>query len=450
MDPGIIIFLILSLYLCGCMILYLLKPHVTTYEVNEGSMAADYSYKGIAIRQEQIVDMENSGYVTYYARNLEKAGAQTKVYSIDEKGQIKNLLSDDSISATNLTDEQLRQINSSVSSFYNDFSDINFGEAYSFKQLIENTTIQLIEQTLIENAVTLGEDASFHVFNSAVDGVISYIIDGFEGIGAKDVTTEMLSDDYEYKPVDLRDNKELVNAGDKAYKVITEDEWSIVIKTDSDIAKKLLEEEYVRIEFKKDKTKANGKVDTWQKGSDTFVSFTFTNSMIRFAADRYVDISFELDNISGLKVPKSSIAEQELYVIDKSFVTTGASGEVNTVYYETYDENGAPVGQSFQLDIAYETENTIYINKDDDSVLSEGATLKSSGNSQERMTVGKTEKLKGVYEYNKGYAVFCPINILYEGEEYCIISSKSKYGLAKYDYIVLNSDSIEGAVPIYR
>ena len=141
MDPGVIVFLILAVYLFGCMVLYLLKPHVTTYEVNDGSMATDYSYTGIAIRSEQVVNTDKSGYITYYARDLEKTGAQTKVYSIDETGEINSILSDDSISSTALTSEQLNQIDSDVDSFYNDFSDINYGEAYAFKQLIESTTI---------------------------------------------------------------------------------------------------------------------------------------------------------------------------------------------------------------------------------------------------------------------------------------------------------------------
>lgn len=150
--------------------------------------------------------------------------------------------------------------------------------------------------------------------NSAIDGIISYTIDGYEDLKPEDVTADMLSAASEYNPEDLREQN-LVKSGDKVYKIINNDEWTIVIKTDKDIAKKLLEEEYVKVEFKKDKTKANGKVSTWTSGDDTFVSFSFTNSMIRFASDRYVDISFELDNISGLKVPKSSIAEKELYVM---------------------------------------------------------------------------------------------------------------------------------------
>lgn len=143
MDPGVIVFLILAVYLFGCMVLYLLKPHVTTYEVNDGSMATDYSYTGIAIRSEQVVNTDKSGYITYYARDLEKTGAQTKVYSIDETGEINSILSDDSISSTALTSEQLNQIDSDVDSFYNDFSDINYGEAYAFKQLIEQLPFSL-------------------------------------------------------------------------------------------------------------------------------------------------------------------------------------------------------------------------------------------------------------------------------------------------------------------
>ena len=50
--------------------------------------------------------------------------------------------------------------------------------------------------------------------------------------------------------------------------------------------------------------------------------------------------------------------------------------------------------------------------------------------------------LHGVYNINKGYAVFREITVIDENEEYCIVESNNIYGLAAYDYIVLNSQDV--------
>ena len=58
---------------------------------------------------------------------------------------------------------------------------------------------------------------------------------------------------------------------------------------------------------------------------------------------------------------------------------------------------------------------------------------------QEEYTIGKTGSLKGVYNVNKGYCVFKQVEILYENDEYCIVSDKTYNGLSNYDHILLNS-----------
>ena len=49
------------------------------------------------------------------------------------------------------------------------------------------------------------------------------------------------------------------------------------------------------------------------------------NSMITFASDRFVEVEL-LDNArEGLKIPNSSIATKDFYIVPKDFVTVGAS-----------------------------------------------------------------------------------------------------------------------------
>ena len=51
--------------------------------------------------------------------------------------------------------------------------------------------------------------------------------------------------------------------------------------------------------------------------------------------------------------------------------------------------------------------------------------------------------LTGVYNMNKGYADFTVITILYQNDEYSIIKSNTRYGLAEYDFIVLDAASVK-------
>ena len=53
--------------------------------------------------------------------------------------------------------------------------------------------------------------------------------------------------------------------------------------------------------------------------------------------------------------------------------------------------------------------------------------------------------LSGVYNVNKGYAIFKQIDILYQNAEYTIVRTGTKYGISLYDHIALNgSDVTEG------
>ena len=51
--------------------------------------------------------------------------------------------------------------------------------------------------------------------------------------------------------------------------------------------------------------------------------------------------------------------------------------------------------------------------------------------------------LQGVYNVNKGYAVFKQIEILYQNNDYSIIKTGTSYGISMYDHIVLQGNEVE-------
>ena len=83
-------------------------------------------------------------------------------------------------------------------------------------------------------------------------------------------------------------------------------------------------------------------------------------------------------------------------------------------------------------------EGEVYVSSED---LSEGDIL-IMPESNDTYTVGKTMSLQGVYNINKGYAVFKKVDILCENDEYYIVREGDSYGLYNYDHIVQDGSSV--------
>lgn len=77
-----------------------------------------------------------------------------------------------------------------------------------------------------------------------------------------------------------------------------DEDWSIVIPVeDEEFARQLVEEEYVKVRFMKNQNTSWGKVDSFTNiEGETFVSLTFTNSMVSFCTDRFLDIELLLED----------------------------------------------------------------------------------------------------------------------------------------------------------
>ena len=65
-------------------------------------------------------------------------------------------------------------------------------------------------------------------------------------------------------------------------------------------------------------------------------------------------------------------------------------------------------------------------------------------NSSGTYTIGSdVDKLTGVYNINKGYAVFKQIDILAQNNKYTIVDTGTSYGVALYDHIALDGSKIK-------
>ncbi len=447
-DYGILLFSIIAIYMIVCLVMYWSKPQISVYEVKHGSIAKDYSYTGVILRTEQIINADRSGYMTYYAREGQKVGAKTTICAIDETGQMTEMIEQATAEQNLLTAEDILEFKSEVQSYQTSYDRLQFDEVYDFKSVLESKVMESVHLKLLSAATQSVDTASLvNIYKSATDGVLSYCIDGMENLTLESITTETFNKEH-YEVTDLK-QQTLVNPEEPMYKLITDDDWSIVIEADKELADILLEEQFIEITFLKDNKSAWGQVAAWDSGDTTFVQFSFTNSMVRYANERYLDIRFNLNNEEGLKIPVSAIAEEDYYEVPVSYLTQGGNQNQVTwgVNLESYGEDGSVTRKFVTLFTGELKDDVQYIYVSPETLKSGDQIIKED--STERYTIGKTGKVEGVYNINKGYTVFYQVDVLCKNSEYYIVDSNRSSGLSQYDRIVLNADTVENNKTLY-
>lgn len=446
-NIGVVIFAVIFIYIVICVFMYFTQKHIESYQVKMGSLSSNNIYKGIALRDEEIVSADKSGYINYYAREGQRVGVGNLVYTIDESGKLADYLNT-SGNGTALTDKDLSELKTEILGFVNEFDPEHFSTVYEFKNSVQGMVQKLSSANILDNIDKInssGVSELVSLCRAPATGIVIFSTDGYEQLHLEDMTKELF-DQKAYQKNQLINN-ELVAAGDPVYKVSKNEDWSIIIETDDEKASELLEAEYVNVKFLKNQYTAWGKVSSYtNEAGDVFVALTFTNSMVTFCTDRFIDIELILEDERGLKIPNSSIVEKEFFIVPKEYVTKGGNSDNYGVMKEVYTEDGTATVEFLETTIYNETDTDYYL---DDLSLRIGDYIVKP-DSTEKFAVSKRGSLIGVYHMNKGYADFKQINILYQNEEYSIVKSNTQYGLSPYDYIVLDSSTVKEDELIYE
>lgn len=439
-NIGMVIFAVIFIYVVICVVMYFRTDHIVGYSVMEGSLTSNSIYKAVALRDEEVFNSQDAGYINYFAREGERVAANDLIYTVDETGRLADYIKASESGENTLSESDLAELKTEITSFTNRFDRRQFSDVYHFKHSVEGTVLKLANYNILENADALNDASGTSLISyrhAGKSGIVVYSTDGYEDLTLQDMTAELFDEEKYEKKYLL--NNDLVAAGDPVYKLSTNEDWSVVIPVEKEVADELLEEEYVEVRFLKNQYTAWGAVAEYtNEAGDTFVSLTFTNSMITFCTDRFIDIELLLEEEKGLKIPNSSIVQKEFFIVPKKYVTKGGKRGEYGVLLETYDDEGNAATKFVETPIYHETETEYYL---DDTVLRAGNYI-IMPESTEKYAISHTGSLTGVYNINKGYADFKEISILYDNEEYSVVKSNTMYGLNVYDYIVLDASMV--------
>ncbi len=436
-NIALFIFLLILVYVAVLGWNYLTREHVSIYEVNTSEISDDSPLYGFILRKETVVTAEDEGYINYYNPEGSRVGVGDVVYTLDKSGEVSSML--EQIQDSSKSDTSISAMREEIAGFQNSFSPSSYEDVVDFKYDIENAIFEQSRDNLYanlnENLKQSGKSKNFTKITAKKSGVISYSVDGYEGMKQKDITPGLF-EEYGQVTAKQLQSSDTVDSGSPAYKLITDNDWSLVVRLDDSYYEQLKTMDFVRVTIDKDDISFNASVKLFQNAGENFARLSTSRYLERYLHDRFLKIEFSLKSASGLKIPNSAILQKDFYVIPADIVTTGGNEdrEGNGVVKQVVNEEGGTSYQFVSIQGSTLSDGNYYVSSD---VISGGdILLKSSDKST--YIVSSKEVVSGVYCVNAGYCEFKPIHVIYQNKEYTIVSDDTKDGLAAYDHIVVD------------
>lgn len=439
-NIGFVIFFIIIVYVLFNIFSYFTKSHIAEYQVQQGTIASNYIYQGIILRDETVEYAQKAGYINYYVTNGEKISVSDVVYSIDTVGDIYEEITSSSTNKQLISTDTINTVSREINSFISDYDSNQFSKTYTFFNNINTEITQdLNAHALVEISSKVTDAINNHTFyqiTSSEDGIIVYEMDGYENYTVEDIISSNISYSS-YKETYLFTNTE-VTTSNPVYKRINSENWNIIVPIDENLANELKEKSNVKIRFCKDDFTTNASCSIIYQGDSYFLNLSLKTAMIRYVNDRFIDIELVMGDTTGLKIPQSAITSKEFFTIPKEYFTTGGDSDDPGLLIR-HTENSENTVQLVTPTIYYESAEYYYV--DNEEVFAGDVVLMSDSSST--YVIGTDiDSLTGVYNINKGYAVFKQINIIYENKDYAIVETKTAYGISLYDHIALDASTI--------
>lgn len=449
LNVGVIIIFCVFIYMIINVVVGLTKDHLSIYEVQAVSMSKDCTAEAVIVRNEQDFHSQTAGYTNYYVRNGARVAVGDTIYSIDESRNIYDYLVDYDINYT-IDSEDVEILKDYVTAFNSKYDQDNFSLVYDLKDNLTAEISNISDSYLLENLNDIMSESdnpvTFNVVKSDRAGTISFFDDSLTGLTVGEVTTATF-DKTNYTSNTLYDS-DLKENGALVYKLIDEDSWSIVIKLSEEQYNALSGSTSLKFTIKNDDLQLNKPCTFFTRGDGFFAQVDLTDYLIRYIKYRFLDIELDMDTENGLKIPYSAITTKEFYKIPSEYYIYNEETETYGFTYMEYDVSTKKTSYVFvETECYYEDkeEGVVYV---DMSKFDYGQYVYSMEN-ETLFQVSVVGELEGVFNTNKGYAVFRRIEKISENEDYCIVKDGVQYSLNAHDHIALHADLIDENLQIY-
>lgn len=445
-NIGTVLFSAVLIYLIIAFVLFLTKSHVSPYEITEGSIVEDSVYTGVIVRSETEVKANRKGYVNYYVEDNSKAGYGQPVCALSGEELSVPDMSSENAATKKLSSSQESVMLSGIQHYVASFSPDHYDALYDLHNEIDtaygfNSTDYLADQ--IDELADEGGDVDY--VEAPSDGLIVFTVDSLDGLKSEDVSDKTFNQD-QFKERVIRQGSK-VKKDENIFRLITDEKWSVLFPLTRKNADKMKKVSMIETRIGNMQSTIWADFEVLKQSGGYFGKLTYHSDMLQFAASRFVSVELILQNVSGLKIPRSALVKRDVIEIPADFIMTDPN--TGDIYVLIEDEQGDTVSRKIDVFCVLDQETQSGQNQTGKRMcyLKQGQVEKDSilhkETSNEIYVVSQTTKMDGVYNINKGYASFQYANVIASNKLYYIIEANTPYGPSTYDHIALNADELE-------
>ncbi len=273
----------------------------------------------------------------------------------------------------------------------------DYNEIEHFRYNLENSLLKMTTAGLLKKANKLlknNNQASLNMVKAGKSGIVSFCVDGLENTTIDTINEKIFKNNNDnWKQ--LRQRKK-VSKGDVAYKLITNNNWSVVIPITKKQYDKLYKKDNVTVVIQKDNNQMTPEITTFTENSKYYAKLSFTKDMLNYIDDRYLDIKLEFEQVAGLKVPVSSIIKKKFFVVPGEYIVNGGEDGSTGVMLKTYDKNGNE-SLTFQKTKVYYRDEKKQCYIDASSFTVGGIITANKESDGKTINLSRTAWLNGVY-----------------------------------------------------
>ncbi|MGN0151510.1 MAG: HlyD family efflux transporter periplasmic adaptor subunit [Wujia sp.] len=433
------------LYVIISLINYARKEPITTYKVNKSNINNNIVLNGLVVRDEEVLKANNSGYICYYIRDGEKIEKNSTVCTVDESGQVYNVISDSDEYDDLLTTDDYNEIRSLISLYKVGYNNTAFYNAYNFQNNVNNKVLELTNEIIMQQVKgSDGQGATLSAVTSPYSGLVTYYIDGYENYNISDIKAEDF-DQSTYSKETLKTG-DVISAGTPVVKIIPSEEWNIVAQITNDQADSLAEKSYVRFTINNSSYYITMPFEIIRKDENCYINISLNKYLLNYLTERFVTVEIYMEEDLGLKVPASAIVEKEVYKIPLNYLSAGGNqSSSNRFNIQVMDENGEITIKQV-TPVIYKTDEE-YCYVDPLSFNDTDVLIDIDTNDTKAVSLLSTEKIDGVYTANRGIAEFRMVTIIKTIDDFILVQSDEELNV--YDNIILDSSSVTENQIIY-
>lgn len=442
-NIGVLLLVFVLFYLIFHFFTYITKKDVAIYEVSQGTLTVNNSYKALIIRDEEVVYASENGVVDHYLPEGRKAGLKSLILSVDPSGDTSKSLHDKAKNAK-LSETAYKNANTIIDGFLEVYSEGDYNRVYSLEDDMTTVFTTVYGDTAQDLLGSGNIGPGFHAYYPDKPAVVSYMIDGMESVTLDSFGSKSF----------VESGSKMVNyftetqtkAGAPLYKKINSEDWYLIIEVDRKTAQKLHEKDVVKIHFKEDDAYTYAYCDSAARDNKCYGVLKLNNAVVRYLSERYIHIELVMNEENGLKIPESAIITKDFCIVPEEYFIKPEDSSSPMLMVQGIDDEGKLMKKLITPIVYYHKDDAYYV---DINELPDKCTIYPEGVT-EPVICDEMETLQGVYNVNKGYAVFKVIDILYNNDDYAIIKAGTSYGLNLYDHILLDGTAAKQNEIIYK